>query len=83
MRHHILIDTNVLVYRYDGRFPEKQQIASDVLREGIKAGNARIPHQSIAEFVAATTRGNPEDQLLGVADACREAEELMAQFPVL
>lgn len=79
----VLIDTNVLVYRYDGRFPEKQQIALDVLRDGIRSGNARIPHQSIIEFVAATTRGKPEGQLLGVADACREAEEFMAQFPIL
>ena len=79
----ILIDTNVLVYRYDGRFPEKQQTALEILREGIKAGNARIPHQTIIEFVAVTTRGKPEDRLLDVADACREAEELMAQFPIL
>ena len=79
----VLIDTNVLVYRYDNRFPEKQRIALDVIREGIKTGNARIPHQSIIEFVAATTRGNPEDRLLDVADACREAEEFMAQFPIL
>ena len=83
MADQTLIDTNVLVYRYDGRFPEKQQIALDILRDGIRSGNARIPHQSIVEFVAATTRGKPEDQLLDVADACREAEELMAQFPIL
>ena len=83
MADQILIDTNVLVYRYDSRFPKKQQIASKILRDGIKAGNARIPHQSIIEFVAATTRGDPDDPLLNVADACREAEELMAQFPIL
>ena len=78
-----LIDTNVLVYRYDGRFPDKQSIAAEVLREGIASGNARIPHQSIVEFVAATTRGRPVDQLLDAANARREAEELMAQFPIL
>ena len=83
MADQILIDTNVLVYRYDGRFPEKQRIALDVLRKGIETGNARIPHQSIIEFVAATTRGSPEDRLLDATDACREAEELMAQFPIL
>ena len=43
----------------------------------------RIPHQAIVEFVAATTRGKPEDRLLHAADALREAEELMAQFPIL
>ena len=79
----ILIDTNVLVYRYDDRFPEKQKIASNILRDGIKAENALISHQSLIEFVAATTRGNPEDRLLDTADACREAEELIAQFPII
>ena len=79
----VLIDTNVLVYRYDGRFPEKQAIASDLLRSGIASGSARIPHQAIVEFVAATTRGSPEQRLLEASDARREAEELMAQFPII
>ena len=35
MADRVLIDTNVLVYRYDDRFPEKQQVAEEVLREGI------------------------------------------------
>ena len=78
-----LIDTNILVYRYDPRFPDKQRTATHVLREGIAAGNARIPHQSIVEFVSATTRGGPEARLLDIADARREAEELMAQFPII
>ena len=78
-----LIDTNIVIYRYDERFPEKQSIASDVLREGIVSGNVRIPHQVIVEFVAATTRGGPEARLLDPADARREAEELMAQFPII
>ncbi len=30
-----LIDTNVLVYRFDSRFPEKQKIATNILRRGI------------------------------------------------
>ena len=55
----------------------------DVLRDGIATGSARIPHQSIVEFVAATTRGGPGKQLLDAVDARREAEELMAQFPII
>ena len=78
-----LIDTNILIYRYDARFPEKQSIASDVLRDGIATGSARIPHQAVVEFVAVTTRGSPGNRLLDAADARREAEELMAQFPIL
>ena len=71
-----LIDTNILVCRYDGRFPANQQIAAEVLQD-------RIAHQSIVEFVAATTRGGPESRLLDAAAARREAEEFMAQFPIL
>ena len=78
-----LIDTNVLVYRYDPRFPEKQRTATTVLRELLASGEARVPHQAIVEFVAATTRGSPAARLLDPADARREAEEMLAEFPIL
>lgn len=78
-----LIDANVLVYRYDHRFPKKQSTASAVLRECLRTGVARVPHQAVVEFVAATTRGRPGQRLLEPADARREAEELMAQFTVV
>jgi hypothetical protein len=64
------------VYRYDPRFPEKQGIARDVLRQGIATDSVRVPHQAIVEFVAAVTRplisGRP---LLQPSEARREAEE--------
>jgi predicted nucleic acid-binding protein len=79
-----LVDTNVLVYVYDPRAPAKQRRAEAILREGLKADNVRIAHQAIVEFVAAVTRpsasGGP---LLPVAEARREAEELLAVFGVL
>lgn len=79
-----LIDTNVLVYRFDGRFPEKQAIATDLLRRGIGDSSIRVPHQAIVELVAATTRRLPTGQpILGDVDARREAEELLSQFDVL
>lgn len=75
-----LVDTNVLVYRFDLRFPAKQVIATDLLRRGLLEDTVRIPHQAIVEFVAAVTRpldgGEP---LLPPADARREAEELLTQ----
>ena len=79
----VLIDTNILVYRYDARFPEKQRVATDILRQGIKSGEVRVPHQVIVEFVAATIRGRPETRLLEPEDARREAEEMLAQFSIL
>ncbi len=83
MADRVLVDTNVLVYRYDRRFPEKQQIASGLLRDGLMTGRARIAHQAIIEFIAAATRGTSKSRLLDMPDACREAEELMGQFPIL
>ncbi len=83
MAARILIDTNILVYRHDDRFPEKQRMATGILREGIVAGDIRIPHQVIVEFVAATTRGRPDTRLLQFPDACREAEELLALFQII
>ncbi len=79
-----LVDTNVLVYRFDPRFPDKQRAATDLLRRGVADDSLRLPHQAIVEFVAAVSRPlGREPPLLEPADARREAEELLAQFPVL
>lgn len=78
-----LVDTNILVYRFDSRFPEKQEIATDVLRRGIIEDSVRVPHQAIVEFVAAVTRPNRGYVILAQADAFREAEEFLRQFTVL
>lgn len=80
-----LVDTNVLVYSFDPRFPEKQRIARELLREGIVRGTLRVPHQAIVEFVQVVTRplGRNGASLLARPDSLREAEELLAQFEVL
>jgi predicted nucleic acid-binding protein len=79
-----LVDTNLLVYRYDPRFPEKQRVATELLRRGIAEDSIRVPHQAIVEFVAAATRvGDGEKPPLGPDEARREAEEMLLQFVVL
>lgn len=78
-----LVDTNILVYRFDDRFPEKQRIATEVLRHGIVEDSVRIPHQAIVEFIAAVTRPVRGQVILPVAEAIREAEEFLLQFTVL
>ena len=78
-----LIDTNILIYRYDLRFPGKQEIATGILRRGIVDGSVCLPHQAIIEFVAVATRPIRGHAILERADALREAEELLKQFVVL
>jgi predicted nucleic acid-binding protein len=79
-----LVDTNVLVYRFDPRFPDRQETAAALLRRGLAENRVRIPHQAVVEFVAAVTRPLPEGgPLLSPEDARREAEELLAQFVIL
>ena len=79
-----LVDTNVLVYRFDPRFPRKQQVATELLRRGLVEGQVRIPHQAVVEFVAAVTRPLDDGRSLLTADeARREAEELLRQFVIL
>jgi predicted nucleic acid-binding protein len=79
-----LVDTNLLVYRFDPRFPGKQEVATRVLRRGLRDDSVRVPHQAVVEFVAAVTR--PLDgglTLLSPEDARREAEEILTQFTIL
>ncbi len=78
-----LVDTNILVYRFDARFPDKKKIATEVLRRGILEDSLRLPQQAIIEFVAAVTRPIRGHFILSQREALREAEELLSEFPVL
>lgn len=79
-----LVDTNVLVYRFDGRFPEKQAAADRLLRDGIAQDTLRVAHQAVVEFVAAVMRPQREGgPILEGAVARREAEDLLRQFDVI
>ena len=79
-----LIDSNILVYRFDYRFPAKQRVATELLRRGILEDDIRVPHQAILEFVAAMTRSHPRfGALLRPQETLREAEEFLSQFRIL
>jgi predicted nucleic acid-binding protein len=45
-----LADTNVLVYRFDPRFPDKQRVATELLRDGIKNGTLRLALRGAAAY---------------------------------
>jgi predicted nucleic acid-binding protein len=79
-----LVDTNVLVYRFDSRFPSKRRIATELLRRGVAEDSLRVPHQAIVEFVPAASRPRTGGGfILSPEDARREAEELLNQFEIL
>jgi predicted nucleic acid-binding protein len=78
-----LVDTSILVYRFDGRFPQKQTRATAVLRAGIADDSIRVPHQALVEFVAATTKLTHGRSILSPVDARREVEEMLTQFEVI
>jgi predicted nucleic acid-binding protein len=79
-----LVDTNILVYRFDPRDERKQRIVNELLRTGIAEDTIRIAHQALVEFMAAVTRPLPgHGPLLDPPDARREAEEMIAQFIIL
>jgi predicted nucleic acid-binding protein len=79
-----LVDTNVLVYRFDPQYPDKQRIATRLLRQRLERDDVRIPHQAIVEFVAAATRPRKTaPALMSTTDAWREAEKFLMNFEVL
>ena len=80
-----LVDTNILVYRFGPRFPDKQARATQLLRTGIVEDSIRVPHHALIEFSAATTKALTRNgaSLLSPDDARRELEEMLVQFEIL
>ncbi len=79
-----LVDTNILVYRFDKRFAVKQAIATEMLRAGVAERSWVLPHQAVVEFVAVVTRSNRDKPALFTKDdALRQVEYLFGEFPVI
>ena len=83
----VLIDTNLLVYRFDPTDQAKQTVVSELLLQRLEGDEPIfVPHQAIIEFVAAVTRPRRSlngEPLLDRTDALIEAEALMQQFDIL
>ena len=80
----VVIDTNVLVYCHDPRDPEKQRVARDLVRRGLRGDDLVLTWQTLVEFFSVATsarRGRP--RLLSDFDARQECQALLDQFPVL
>jgi predicted nucleic acid-binding protein len=79
-----LVDTGILVYRFDPAHPAKQRRAVDLLREGVASGRLVVPYQAVVEFVAATTRRRRSGPaLLTGPEAASAAEGILACFEVI
>lgn len=81
-----LVDTNVLVYRFDPRDPVKQRRAKELLYDGLQDDSVVLAHQSIVEFVSAVIRPRRDlggAPLLPPEEARLEAEQLVADYEVL
>jgi predicted nucleic acid-binding protein len=80
----VLVDTNLLVYLFDSRYPQKQQTAASFLLGGSFGTEIHLPHQAIVEFLSAVTRPTKKrPPLLSRDEALLEAEELIEVFTVL
>jgi predicted nucleic acid-binding protein len=79
-----LADTNVLVYRYDWRYPEKQRRAGELLRRGAADASVVLAQQTLVEFVAVVGRPVADGlPLVEAGDARETAELILAEFEVL
>lgn len=80
-----LIDTNVLVYMVDSRFPEKQETAANLMEETVRSGESRVPHQALLEFYWVVTRPLPgvKKPLLTANEAREEIETLLLTSMIL
>jgi len=80
-----LVDTNVLVYRVDPRFPAKQARAEELLERLVISEECRIPHQALVEFYAVATRPlrDLERPLLEFNEAREEIEILLLTCTIL
>ncbi len=75
-----LVDTSLLVYRFDPRFPEKQRVATAVLRRGIETESIRVPLQAVVEFVAAVSH-EMRTPVTGIELAARNLEDGLVADP--
>jgi predicted nucleic acid-binding protein len=79
-----LVDTNVLVYRFDPGNPPRQHRAREIVLEGARSGELVLPHQALIEFVAVTTRPRSgRAPLLSPREAMNQVERLLVDFEIL
>ena len=76
----VFFDTNILVYAYDRRDPDKQERAFELISDAITNENGVVSAQVLGEFYNATTRrvSNPLPE-----EVAGQAINLFATLPVI
>jgi predicted nucleic acid-binding protein len=77
----ILIDTNILLYLFDQRDPNRQEQAARLLQKLEENDWGRLSVQCLAEFFNVTTRRL--SPTLPLAEAVQHVERWMRTFPIL
>ena len=79
-----LVDTNVLVYCYDRRDPQKRRIAMELVDRGVAERSIRVSYQAVIEFYAVVTREiHGTGRILDNVSAIRATEEWLAVSDIL
>jgi len=82
-----LLDTNVLVYAHDGRDPDKQLRAKELLLHLGSRATAAIPAQALAEFASVALRklqpAIPGELLYKQLEALERAFPILALTPAV
>jgi predicted nucleic acid-binding protein len=76
----ILMDTNLLVYLYDQKHPERQAQSQRVLEQLELSRNGRLSVQSLAEFFSVATRKLSPN--LTAAEALQQIDLFLRLWPV-
>jgi predicted nucleic acid-binding protein len=79
MKDRFFLDTNILVYAYDGHDPNKQKIAQSLVIEGLELDTGILSVQVLGEFFSVVTR---QIKRLMTPDEAREAIVLFSNLPV-
>lgn len=79
MSDRVFLDTNVLVYAYDRSAAERQSVAQQLLRTGIREESAVVSAQVLGEFFTVVTRKIPTPMS---ADQARHVIAMVSVLPV-
>ena len=66
---HTFFDTNVLIYLFDNRYPDKKSKAQEVFNRAVGSDLASISTQVLQEFYVTVTRKLPDPLALEEAEA--------------